>query len=502
MPSIPLTAKTAISLLNNAVSQESEFDQIFQDKSVPLIPPVENVLERRENLDLLASNNGISTEERVAEYSKLFTLPIQSTVPDDLSVSKNQDNLSAQTNAAKTNVDPPTTSSPLANTKTDAVVLSKSSTKSDKHGRLLQQNKVSPFPPKVADYGAFAAEGSLASDMLARIICASLADYPYSGSHNIESASPKTHSVISPNPSLIKEAHTLNSKFVNDLHTSPIKMESAKSSAEKKKASQDIASHITGLNMDLLLNMKSQNVSRQSDPGIIVKNKGLPSENSTAVNLKVKDSIVPHSRQFAEAFERTADAVSKKHGIKSLNVHPQSSISSCSSSRLLSVAEHISDYPSSTSPRASLDSAQKMALELANKYSTTTQGTATAPYKKRTKYTSSSKINDHWTQIFDASVNSSLLEGMKGFPFPVSLPTPPPAHSSSPHRTAAHSPHNSSRTSSHISAGLRSIHESKSDTSNHNSQTHPNIITVSDVQRRQSLVSKNLICVLGAPPIW
>lgn len=466
------------------MTQESEFDQIFHDKSVPLIPPVENVLERRENFDLLSSNNGLSAEERAAEYAKLFTLPIQSSVSDDLILSKNQESVCAQTNSTKVSVEPINTSMPITNSKADAVTLSKPTTKSDKHSRIIQPNKQSPFPPKVADYAAFA-EGSLASDMLARIICASLADYPYSGSHNIESAS-KASSVISPNPSLMKDSLTLSSKYTNDLHTSPKKLEGGKSSADKKKTSQDLSSHLTGVGLNIESLLK-----RQNDPGT-VKNKGLPTENSTAVNLKLKDTIVPHSRQFAEAFERTENPINKKH-LKGHNIHLQTPISSSSSSRLMNVTEHLSDYPSSTSPRGSLENAHKLSLELANKYAITTQGTPTAPYKKRSKYAASSKMNDPWTQLFDANVGSSLLEGMKGFPFPVSLPTslptPPPAHSSSPHRTAAHSQHNSPRTSSHISPGLRSIHEPKSDTSNHNSQSHPSILNVTDVQRRQSLVS-------------
>lgn len=484
-----VATKPSVSILNNTITQESEFDQIFHDKSVPLIPPVENVLEKKENYDLLASNNGVSAEERAAEYAKLFTLPIQSSVADDIT-SKNQESVSAQANSSKVNTDNNNITSTVINSKVETVVHSKPAVKSDKHSRSAQQqNKQSPFPPKVADYAVFP-EGSLASDMLARIICASLADYPYSGSHNIDNAS-KTP-VISSNPSLIKEAHSLNSKFTNDLHTSPKKLESGKPSTDKKKASHDIASHLPNIGLNIESLLKSQNTPRQSD----IKVKGLPTENSSAVNLKLKDTIVPHSRQFAEAFERTEASVSKKHSMKVHNMHAQNSpISSSSSSRLLNAAEIAGDYPSSTSPRGSLESAHKLALELANKYGSTSQGTATPPYKKRTKYASSNKINDHWTQLFDASVGgSSLLEGMKGFPFPVSipssLPTPPPAHSSSPHRTVAHSQHNSPRTTSHISPGLRSIHESKSEASNHNSQTHPNIITVSDVQRRQSLVSK------------
>lgn len=486
--------------MNNTITQESEFDQIFHDKSVPLIPPVENVLERRENFDLLATNNNVSAEERAAEYAKLFTLPIKSSATDDMSLLKSQESICAPPIINKITVDPPITTSSITNLRTENVVLSKPPPKSEKHAKLHQQhNKQSPFPPKVADYAAFA-EGAIASDMLARIIRASLADYPYSGSHNMESST-KTPSVISPNPGLMKEPYTMNSKYTNDLHASPKKLDSGKSSIDKKKTSHEIMPHLPGIGLNIESLLKVQNVPRQIEPGKM-KSKGLPTENASAVNLKLKDTIVPHPRQFAEAFERIEAPVNKKLSMKGHNIHAQNSpISSSSSARLLNAVEHHSDYPSSTSPRgslesahkSSLESAHKLALELASKYGPTSQGTATPPYKKRTKYASSSKVNDPWTQLFDASVGSNnILEGMKGFPFPVSLPTslptPPPAHSSSPHRTAAHSQHNSPRTSSHISPGLRSIHESKSDMSNHNSQAHSNLMSVSDVQRRQSLV--------------
>ncbi|GFX96974.1 ubinuclein-2 [Trichonephila clavipes] len=488
--------KATVSVVNNTiVSQETEFDQMFQDKSVPLIPPVENVLEKTENLDLLPPNHSFPAEERVAEFAKLFTLPIKSSPVDELSPVKNSEILSSAGGGNQLNSDLPSpkTTSPLVNILPDNTVQPKTViSKSDKHSKSNQQNKQSHYNSKVSDFNTFA-EGSLASDMLARIICASLADFPYAGSSNVENTTSKVASVISPNPSLIKESRIVNSKFPNDILTSPKKTDNGKQfNADSRKPSQESGLSFSklGINIDSFLNSKNQTVSRAND---VVKNKGLPSESSNAVNLKLKDSIVPHSRQFAEAFERTADTPpsSKKHSIKGLNIHAQaSSVSSASASSRLILSEHLSDYPSSTSPRSTLESAQKIAFDLA-KYNTavSSQGSPSAPYKKRTKYSQNSKVSEQWNHHFlEASLGTSLLEGMKGFPFPVgSMPTPPPAHSSSPHRTP-HSQHNSPRTTSHISPGLRSIHESKADSSNHNSQAHSNIISTSDVQRRQSLI--------------
>ncbi|GFT27768.1 ubinuclein-2, partial [Nephila pilipes] len=478
---------------NTIVSQETEFDQMFQDKSVPLIPPVENVLDKTENLDFLPPNHGLSAEERVAEFAKLFTLPIKSSPADELSPVKNSESLaSAGGNKLNSDLPSPKTTSPIVNVLPDNAIQPKTViSKSDKYSKSNQQNKQSLYNSKVSDFNTFA-EGSLASDMLARIICASLADFPYAGSPNVENSTSKVTSVISPNPALMKDSRNVNSKFPNDILTSPKKADSGKQfNADSRKPSQETGLSFSklGINIDSFLNSKNQTVSRVND---VVKNKGLPSESSNAVNLKLKDSIVPHSRQFAEAFERTADTppVSKKHSIKGLNIHAQAApVSSVSaSSRLLN--EHISDYPSSTSPRSALESAQKIAFDLA-KYNTavSSQGSPSAPYKKRTKYSQSSKINEQWSHhILEASLGTSLLEGMKGFPFPIgSMPTPPPAHSSSPHRTP-HSQHSTPRTTSHISPGLRSIHESKTDSPNHNSQAHSNILSTSDVQRRQSLI--------------
>ncbi|XP_055929034.1 ubinuclein-2-like [Argiope bruennichi] len=494
---VMMNVKPAVSLLNNTmVSQESEFDQIFPDKSVPFIPPVENVLEKAENMDLLTTNHGISAEERAAEFAKLFTLPIKSSAMDESSFTKTAETVTTPTGSNKLNSDlpPPKTSSPLVNAISDSGVQPKTAiSKSDKQSKSNQQNKLSHYNSKVSDFNTFT-EGSLASDMLARIICASLADYPYAGSHNIESTAAKVASVISPNPTLIKEPRNVNSKFSNDILASPKKADNGKQyNTDSRKPSQESglpSFSKSGISIDSFLNSKNQTISRAND--IVVKSKGLPTETSNAVNLKLKDSIVPHSRQFAEAFERTADTppVSKKHSIKGLNIHTQvSPVSSVSaSSRLLN--EHISDYPSSTSPRSTLESAQKIAFDLAKYNSVSSQGSASAPYKKRTKYSQSSKVGDQWNHHFlETSLGTSLLEGMKGFPFPVgSMPTPPPAHSSSPHRTPAHSQHNSPRGTSHISPGLRSLHESKSDSPNQNSQSHSTIISTSDVQRRQSLI--------------
>ncbi|XP_035225844.1 ubinuclein-2-like isoform X1 [Stegodyphus dumicola] len=498
LSSVMLTMKPAVSLLNNAVvSQESEFDQIFQEKSVPLIPQVENALERRENADLLNSNNGITAEERAAEFAKLFTLPIKSPVPDDFSPSKNQENIAASAKVSSDST-PPKISSPVVNAISDSVVPSKTvPSKNDKHSRAVQQNKQSSYTSKISDFNNFA-EGSLASDMLARIICASLADFPYAGSSNVENTSSlKTTSVISPNPGLAKESRTLNSKFANDILTSHKKLEGGKPlNAETRKPSQETALHnfsSLGISIETLLNPKSQSVLRPTDSSVLGKTKAVTSDISAAVNLKLKDSIVPHSRQFAEAFERTPDSSpgNKKHSVKGLNIHAQTSVSNASaSSRLINTNEHMGDYPSSTSPRSTAENTHKLAYDLA-KYNTavTTQGNVTGPYKKRTKYAVSSKVNDQWNHYLDVNLGGTLLEGMKGFPFPVSsMPTPPPAHSSSPLRTVAHSQHNSPRQSSHISPGLRSLHESKSDVSNHNTQAHSNIISVTEVPRRQSLI--------------
>ncbi|GIY56961.1 hypothetical protein CDAR_267781 [Caerostris darwini] len=489
-----------VSVVNNTiVSQDTEFEQFFPDKTVPSIPPIENVIVKTENLDNLPVNHNISNEERLAEYAKLFTLPIQTSTADDVTSMNNSDNLFPGSREIKVEPDlppPPITSSPLVTVKSENVVQPKTViSKSDKPSKSIQQNKQHQYSSKITDFKTFA-EGTLASDMLARIICASLADYPYAGSHNIENTSSKGASVISANPASVKEPRSANSKFPNDTLTSPKKADSGKQfNTDTRKPSQDTGlSSLSklGINIDSFLNSKTHPFSKAND--VVTKSKGLPSESSNAVNLKLKDSIVPHSRQFAEAFERTADTppVNKKHSIKGLNILAQvSPVSSVSTSSRL-INEHISDYPSSTSPRSTLESAQKIAFDLA-KYNSavSSQGSSSAPpYKKRTKYSQSSKVNDQWNHPFlDASLGTSLLEGMKGFPFPVgSMPAPPPAHSSSPHRTPAHSQHNSPRTTSHISPGLRNLHESKSDSSNHNSQAHSIITTASDVQRRQSLI--------------
>lgn len=478
-----MNLKSGMSILNNAIiPQETEFDQIFHDKSVPLIPQVENLLDKTENMDLLTSSHGISAEDRAAEFKKLFTLPINSYVEEATSLKNSEPFNTQATTKVNSDLLHAKTSSPLINLISESMVPSKTViSKSDKH---LKSNKQLPYTPKVSDLNTFA-EGSLASDMLARIICASLADFPYAGSHNSEKTS-KTASVISPNPSVMKESRSVTPKFSNDILTSPKKSDGKQFNADARKSSQETGLHnfaSLGINIESFFNPKTPSVSRANDT--LVKNKGLPTE-SSAVNLKLKDSIVPHPRQFAEAFERTSDTppVSKKHSIKG-NIHVQGS-SVSTSSRLIN--EHASEYPSSTSPR-SLENAQKIAFDLA-KYNTavSSQGSIAASYKKPSKYGQSSKVNEQWNQHFlEASLGTSLLEGMKGFPFPVgSMPTPPPAHSSSPHRTPVHT---SPRTISHISPGLRSLHESKSDSTNHNSQTHSNVISTSDIQRRQSLVS-------------
>ncbi|XP_054709239.1 LOW QUALITY PROTEIN: ubinuclein-1-like [Uloborus diversus] len=476
---VMLTMKPAVSLLNNTLlSQDSDFDQMFQEKCVPLIPSVENAMERRENADVLHSNNVVSAEESAAEFAKLFTLPIKSNVPEDASPTKTQESVNVHATKVIVDQPPPKTPSPHLNL---------SQQKSEKHSK--SQNKQS-YASKISDFNTYT-EGSLASDMLARIICASLADFPYAGSNNIENSAAKTTSVISANPSIIKESRTVNSKFPNDVLTSPKLLDSVKPlNTEARKPSQETGLHkfsSIGINIESLLSPKSQTIARQSDGNNLIKNKGLP-EATNIVNLKLKDSIVPHSKQFAEAFERTADTppVSKKH-LKNLNYHSQSlALSASASSRLYNTNEHVNDYPSSTSPRSTLDNSQKMAFDFV-KYnsSVTSQGNVSAPYKKRSKYAQSVKVTEQWNHLYD----SGLLEGMKGFPFPVnSLPTPPPAHSSSPLRTVAHSQHNSSRTSSHISPGLRSLHEPKTDSSNHSSQANSNILSIADVQRRQSLI--------------
>ncbi|KAG8191003.1 hypothetical protein JTE90_010861 [Oedothorax gibbosus] len=463
-----INIKSGMSLLNNTIiPQDTEFDQIFQDKSVPLIPPVENVLDKSENMDLLGSSHGISAEDRAAEFNKLFTLPINPPVEEATPI-KNADVFNAQS-SNKVSMDIPMVknSSPLINLISDTVMPSKSViSKSDK---LSKSNKNLPYTTKMSDMNTFA-EGSLASDMLARIICASLADFPYAGSHNSEKTS-KTTSVISPNPAVIKESR-VNTKYSNDLLVSPKKTEGKLNNADVRKSCQESGLNSfssLGINIESFLNAKTQ---RTND---MIKNKGLPTETS-AVQLQLKDSIVPHPRQFAEAFERSSPPTSKKHSMKG-------NLSVSGSSRL---NEHISEYPSSTSPH-SLENAQKLAFDLA-KYNTaiSSQGSSVAaPFKKRSKFSQSNKVNEQWNQHFlEASLGTSLLEGMKGFPFPVSsMPTPPPAHSSSPRRTPVH---NSPR--SHISLGLRNLHESKSDATNQNSQAHSNIIPTVDIQRRQSLI--------------
>ncbi|XP_015922507.1 ubinuclein-2 isoform X2 [Parasteatoda tepidariorum] len=485
---VMLTMKPAVSLLNNTViTQESDYEQSVHDKSVPLLSSVENAVEKREHVDVMSSNQVLSSEERAAELAKLFAFPLKSVITDEYSVLKSHESV-ASTSKVTYELPPKTPSPHHVNTISDSLLGSKPATpKSDKHSKLTQ-NKQTTFSPKVPDFNTFA-EGSLASDMLARIICASLADFPYAGSQNTDNTSSKSASVISPNPSVLKESRTsLPSKYSSDTHTSPKKIDIKPYNFDARKSSQDSGHNFPNLaSVESFMSAKNQSIQRSSDA--INKSKN-HSDISSAVNLKLKDSIVPHSRQFAEAFEKTDIPPIQKHNPKSVKYSAVSSIAMTNASSRL-ISEHLSDYPSSTSPRTSLESTQKVPFDLA-KYSSaiSSQGTVTAPYKKRSKYSQSgNKTSDQWSHFLDASLGPSLLEGMKGFPFPVSsLPTPPPAHSSSPHRTSAHSQHNSSRTTSHISPGLRSIHESKSDTTNHNTQAHSNIVTSSEIQRRQSLI--------------